>query len=49
MKCADCGAETIVEVNGTPLCPACDDKREAMLRKPVHTDTMPPPAKERAS
>jgi hypothetical protein len=46
MKCADCGAETIVYVNGIPLCPICDDKREATLRKPGSSDAGPKPSKQ---
>jgi hypothetical protein len=42
-KCAWCGAETILHINGVPICTACDDKREAEKtgRKPSGREAAP--------
>jgi hypothetical protein len=39
-KCAGCGAETCLYVNGTPVCIACADMRrtETPMLKPMTTE-----------
>ena len=41
-QCVECGAETLLYVNGVPICSKCDDKAQ----KPPPTPAKPQPKKK---
>ena len=40
-QCAVCGKETILLVKGVPLCPKCDDEREAKIKRILEDQLKP--------
>jgi len=47
-KCVKCGADTILRVNGVPVCVDCDQKRSSgeLPARPVQRDSGKPPSQD---